>query len=124
MTRFRAALIVTTLLFQAACVTDQTTYLPDGSLGYHITCGGTLFSMGDCIRRTGEVCGSSGYKITSANGEVIPFSISSGAINGTAGGSFTGGYNSTSGSFIHREIFVKCGASEQLLEPLARHPTT
>jgi hypothetical protein len=108
----RALAIIAALIFQSACVTTQESYLPDGSLGHHITCGGALFSMGDCMQKAGEICGAHGYQILNQNGEAIPFSTSSGAVNGTAtpygGGSITGAYNSTSGSIVNRDLFVKC----------------
>jgi hypothetical protein len=45
------------------------------------------------------------------NGEAIPFSVSNGAFSGSktsAGGNVAGGYSSTSGSIVQRDLFVKC----------------
>lgn len=109
------------LVALAGCITTQESYLADGSLGHHITCGGALFSMGDCIQKAGDICGSGGYKVYNQAGEAIPFSTSNGAVagsSGPSGGSFAGGYNSTSGSIVQRDLFVKCK-----IEPVKDDPT-
>ncbi|MER2519536.1 MAG: hypothetical protein ABTQ34_02480 [Bdellovibrionales bacterium] len=98
-------------LVLSACVTAQETYLQDGSPGHHITCSGSMLSMGDCLQKAGELCGPGGYKIYSQTGESIPYTTSSGGMTsslGPHGGRVTGGYNSTSGAIVNRDLFVKC----------------
>jgi type IV secretory pathway TrbL component len=91
----------------SACVTDSDTYLPDGSLGHHVTCGGAIFSMGDCVQKAGQICGAAGYKVIGANGEATPYSTSSGGFSANAT-SAAGGYSSSSGSIVNRDLFIKC----------------
>lgn len=101
------------VLAMTACVTDSAINLPDGSVGHHVTCGGAIFSMGDCVQKAGDVCGPAGYQVIGANGEAIPYSTSSGGFNANVAngvGSAAGGYSSSSGSFVNRDLFVKCNS--------------
>lgn len=107
----KSPLLLLAAFLLSACVTTRDSYLPDGSLGHHITCGGALFSMGDCVQKAGDICGAGGYKIVNQNGEAIPYSTSSGGFSGSSGpygGSVAGGYHSSSGSIVQRDLFVKC----------------
>ena len=108
---FRSLLLAIVTFVFVSCITARDAYFPDGSLGHHITCGGTLFSMGDCIQKAGDICGAGGYKIYDKNYEAIPFANSSGAVSGystSQGSAVNGGYHSSSGSFVSRDLFVKC----------------
>ena len=90
-------------IFLSACITTSDTYLPDGSSGHHITCGGAIFSMGDCVQKAGDICGAGGYKVYNQSGEAIPFSQTNGYAN-----NYSAGINSSSGSIVNRDLFVKC----------------
>lgn len=85
--------------------------MPDGSMGHHVTCGGTLFSMGDCIERAGNICGAKGYEVLGADRESNGFSNSSGGFNAgwtRTGGGAAGGFTSQSGNIVNRDLFIKC----------------
>jgi hypothetical protein len=56
-----AALLV---LFAACTTSDQAVNLPDGAIGYRISCGGMPFSgSGDCLDRAQSRCGDAGYTV-------------------------------------------------------------
>jgi hypothetical protein len=95
----------------ASCTVAQDAYLPDGSTGYHIACGGAWLSMADCTQKAGDICGPAGYKIYSQSGEYIPYTSSGGETVTSAnrhGVSSASDYSSTSGSIVQRDMFVKC----------------
>jgi hypothetical protein len=102
-TKFVRCVLIVSSIMLSSCITTSDAYMPDGSLGHHITCGGGWFSMGDCIQKAGDICGSSGYTVVDKNGESIPFSQTNGYAN-----SSSASVNSTSGSIIQRDLFVKC----------------
>jgi uncharacterized protein YceK len=58
--------IVALLVILAGCssVSSRDIYLPDGSKGYSITCGGFTYSMEKCFEKAGDICGSKGYSIS------------------------------------------------------------
>lgn len=103
----KALSLLAALLLLSACVHDKAAYLPDGSTGYHISCNGSWFSMGDCINRAGELCKDKGYTVINQNGEALPFAMSNGGFSSNAYGA-SGGYNSQSGVVVNRDLFVKC----------------
>lgn len=107
-----AITLLVAALALSACITDRKMYLPDGSVGHHVTCGGAVFSMGDCVQKAGEICGIAGYKIIGTNGEATPYATSSG---GFSANQFTasGGYSSSSGAIVNRDLFIKCNAPDR-----------
>lgn len=99
---FKTLFTILTLCL-CGCVTDGTTYLADGSQGHHVTCGGSWFSMGDCVQRAGEICGGGGYTVMGQNGETIPYSIMT-----AYGNNAVVGMSSSSGAIVQRDLFIKC----------------
>lgn len=91
----------------SACTYSRDMYLPDGSVGHSISCGGTLNSFSGCYQKAGELCGAGGYDIVDRNGEAIPFSNSSGSIVGNQH-MISGGYQSNFGMIVNRDLFVRC----------------
>lgn len=94
----------------SSCVTASESYLPDGSKGQLVTCGGALFSYTDCLKRAGEICGSQGYQIITADGNATPYSSSSGGFNANPYYA-SGGFSSSSGMITNRSVLVKCGTA-------------
>ena len=88
----------------SGCVTSQATHLQDGSQAHHVTCGGAVFSMGDCHKRAAELCGPRGYQVVSGGTESTPFSTASANVN-----AYGGQASGFSGSIINRDLIVKCG---------------
>ena len=86
-----------------ACVTDSPSYLPDGSQGQLVTCGGALFAYTDCLKRAGDICGPNGYKIITNDANATPYSTTSAGWN--AGG---GGISSSSGMITNRSVMIRC----------------
>ena len=109
----KKTLILAVLLSLSGCVTDSAAYLPDGTEGHHITCGGAMFSMGDCFQKAGELCGPSGYKIIGSNGEATPYSSAGGGF-AASGGNAAGGFSSHSGAIVQRDLFVKCNSAKSV----------
>lgn len=103
----RPHLLILSVFTLSACITSKPMHLPDGSLGHSITCGGQIYAFSDCFEKAGELCGAKGYDIVNANGEILPYSHSSGSIAGNKAG-FAGGFQSQSGAFVNRSLFVKC----------------
>lgn len=100
--KFTIAPLIAVVL--AGCVTSSPTYLADGSQGQHVTCGGAVFSMGDCYKRATEICGPRGFQIVSGRTESTPFSTASASVN-PYGGRAMG----VSGAIVNRDLIVKCG---------------
>ena len=84
----------------AGCATSKETYMPDGSLGYSISCNGSAVGINVCFEKAGELCGAKGYSLISREGQVIPF--------GT-GSANNYGATVTYGAFNSKSIMVKCG---------------
>jgi hypothetical protein len=86
------------------CITSAPTYLQDGTQAHHVTCGGAVFSMGDCHKRAAELCGPRGYQIVAGGTESTLFSTASANVN-----AYGGQASGFSGSIINRDLVVKCG---------------
>jgi hypothetical protein len=84
----------------AGCAVSKQTYMPDGSLGYSISCNGSAVGMNVCFEKAGEVCGSKGYSLINREGQVIAYKTAS-----------SNNYSSyvNYGSFNTKSILVKCG---------------
>lgn len=50
-------------LFLVGCASSSTTYLPDGRVGYALSCSGTLNSWDKCYKEAGGLCGARGYDV-------------------------------------------------------------
>ena len=86
----KAGLLIA-ILSLAGCVTTQPTYMASGNVGHHITCGGALFSLGDCYKKAGDLCGPRGYKVLAENKETSPYI-----------------YGNSAGQFIQRDLIIEC----------------
>lgn len=53
---------VAALLAATSCVSQRTTYLPDGEMAYAISCRGFLDSWQSCLIKAGRICGMRGYR--------------------------------------------------------------
>lgn len=91
------------MLFLSGCVTDTQTYMPNGSVGHHVTCGGAIFSMGDCYKRAGELCGRNGFTVIGENKESTAFSSGHASV-----GNGYGVASVNSGSIVNRDLLVEC----------------
>jgi hypothetical protein len=94
----------------AGCVTDSESFLPDGSKGHLVTCGGALFAYSDCIKHAGDICGDQGYQILGVDGNATPYATSNGGFSATPY-SANGGFNSSAGMITNRSVMVKCGTT-------------
>jgi hypothetical protein len=102
----RTLLLVVPLLALGACTTSHSITLADGSQGQRISCDGAMLNMADCYQKAGEVC-PRGYDTMVANGEAIPFAVSSGSFAGNRYAA-SGGFTSTAGSIVTRSLIVRC----------------
>ena len=89
-------LLFAVIAFIAGCATATKTYLPSGAAGYNIDCSGTASSWGKCYEKAGSLCGSSGYKVISKEGDT------GAAIAGNSLGLY-------GGTTISRTLLVSCG---------------
>ncbi len=89
------------------CATVRPVTLADGSQGHAISCNGAAQSMGACIEKAGEICGTAGYSVLNQSGEVIPFSTSQGSFQANRQQA-SGSASSFSGAMVRRDLFVKC----------------
>jgi hypothetical protein len=95
----------------SACAVAHDTYLPDGSLGHHISCNGSNLSMGDCMQKAGDICGAAGYHVYKQSDEAVPYTTVSGGQTESydkSGNHYSSGYSSSSGSIVVRDLFVRC----------------
>ncbi len=53
-------------------------YLPDGTQGYRVTCGGAVRSMGTCYEEAGKICGERGYVDLGNSQESTPANLGNG----------------------------------------------
>ena len=100
------AVVSVFLLFLFGCAMASEMVLPDGTKGYNISCDGAVLSMGDCYKKAGDLC-PQGYVLLGQGGEANPFGYSSGQISGNAS-YVQGGYVSTYGAIITRDLYVRC----------------
>lgn len=84
----------------AACATADEMVLPDGNKGYNISCDGAFLSMGDCYKKAGELC-PRGYDLFAQSNEANSLGYSTGQFIG-------GGFVTTYGSVILRDLYVQC----------------
>jgi hypothetical protein len=78
-----------------ACATVRETYAPDGRKAYALNCSGSARGWDKCVAKAGQLCGSAGYDVLSANGET-------GWVAGMGGG------NAYGGSTHERSMLVAC----------------
>ena len=84
------------LLLITGCATSKRMYMPDGKVGYNITCSGSALNWGLCYEKAGKICGKKGYTIIEKSGD-------KGAI---VSGNQYGLYG---GSIINRNMLIVCG---------------
>jgi hypothetical protein len=85
------------------CATSTKTFGPNGKEAHSINCNGAANSMGTCLEKAGEICGTSGYDILMQNGSATPFGMANGYAN-RSGASISG----FGGAMISRNILVQC----------------
>lgn len=56
-----------------ACNTTQAIHLPNGQMGYEVSCGGTMRSWGSCMNEAAELCNGQ-YTILDQNVEQTGYS--------------------------------------------------
>jgi hypothetical protein len=56
----RAACVAASLAL-VSCGGLRTTYMPDGSQGYLVSCKGFMNSWESCLVKAGKICGTRGY---------------------------------------------------------------
>ena len=81
----------------SSCAIANKTYLPDGSLGYSISCDGSAVGMNVCFEKAGDICGSKGYKLLNREGQIIYSGV---ALSEQGVAQF--------GAFNSKSIMVKC----------------
>lgn len=99
--------VVAFLGMLTACVTNSPAYMPDGSQGQLVTCGGALFAYTDCLKRAGELCGENGYKIITADANASRYSTASGGWSANSMGG-SGGFSGSSGTITNRSVMIRC----------------
>jgi hypothetical protein len=92
---FVAMLLSAALL--AGCATADEMYMPDGRVGYNISCDA---GMDACLQKASDLCGARGYDIYDAGSESNPYSyvVPNGA----------GGYVANSGTTVQRSMLIAC----------------
>lgn len=83
----------------SACASASKTYGPDGREAYSINCSGAARSWGMCMEKAGDICGSRGYSVISAVGDVGNLAIASAT---------TQNANLVAGSVMSRSMIVSC----------------
>jgi hypothetical protein len=81
------------------CASSKETYLPDGRMGYSISCDGAAVGINVCFEKAGDLCGAKGYDVVNREGQVIPYGV------GTA---TTSQAMLTYGSFNTKSILIRC----------------
>jgi len=61
-------LLLTIIL--SSCVSTRDVYTPSGSIVYGLTC--HVNSQQSCFEKAGELCGTLGYRLVSADGTPLP----------------------------------------------------
>ena len=67
--------VVTSLAMLSGCATAKDMYLPDGTRGYHVSCGSVSTSSADCYQKAGEICAAQGYTIVNVPGMTSPWDL-------------------------------------------------
>lgn len=69
----------------AGCATASQTYGPDGRVSYVVQCDGLANSWAECVKKSGELCGSHGYDVIERDGDQGAMGVanSSGAYAGS-----------------------------------------
>lgn len=87
--------------------TKSEIYLPDGSVGYNISCDGSALSSSECYNKAAEICKEKGYILIAKDREAHDVGVSNGSANvSDAGGGAE--YISHQGADISRNIYIKC----------------
>ncbi|MBT9569417.1 MAG: hypothetical protein IV085_14100 [Thiobacillus sp.] len=102
----RSALVMVVLLV-GGCAISKETYLPDGRVGYSISCDGAAVGMNVCFEKAGEICGARGYDLLNREGQVIPMGMGNASLSGNAYG-YQGQAFAYSGAFNSKSIMVRC----------------
>ncbi|MEB0058800.1 hypothetical protein [Variovorax sp. LG9.2] len=76
---------------------------PDGKPMHTISCNGAGNSISSCYEKAGELCGTAGYDILDRDGSSSPFGVATGTVRPGYGG-----YTSTYGAIVTRNLFVRC----------------
>lgn len=83
----------------SGCASASKTYGPDGKEAYSLNCSGAARSWGMCLEKAGDLCGTRGYSIVSAVGDVGNLTVASAT---------TQNANLVSGSVMSRSMIVSC----------------
>lgn len=59
----RAAVLLSCALAVGGCAVSKQMIGPNGEIIHSINCSGTALTMGDCLAKAGQICGSAGYEI-------------------------------------------------------------
>src|ERR1700690_2034174 len=60
--------VVACLAMLAGCTTAKDVYLPDGTLGHHVSCDTFATGLAGCYQKAGEICEAKGYTIVDMAG--------------------------------------------------------
>lgn len=82
------------------CASASKTYGPDGREAYSINCSGTARNWGMCMEKAGNLCGTKGYNIISAMGDVGNLAVATATRTNA---------NFVGGSVMSRSMVVSCG---------------
>jgi hypothetical protein len=82
-----------------ACASASKTYGPDGKEAYSLNCSGTARNWGMCMEKAGDLCGTRGYSIISATGDIGNLAV------GTA---TTTNATMVAGSVMSRSMVIAC----------------
>ena len=95
------------LLLGGCYATAEPLFLPDGSSGYRISCGGYIGTMADCIEEAGDMCSANGYQMFDQAGRPLSTEAQNQAV-------ITALNNSASkhSTDTQQNMFIKCKTND------------
>jgi hypothetical protein len=96
-------LLLVAVVVLSGCATSNKTFGPNGREAHSISCNGAANSMGTCLEKAGEICGTLGYDILMQNGSATPFGMANGYAS--SAGARASGF---SGAMVTRNLLVQC----------------
>lgn len=96
------------LLLSGCFATAEPLYLPDGSSGYHISCGNYVGTPADCIEKAGEMCGTNGYQMFDQAGHPLNAEAQNQAVIAALNTTAKTSHSTDS----QQNMFVKCKSIE------------
>ena len=61
--------IILAAVVMTGCATSKEVNMPDGSIGYKVSCDASALNFGECDEKARNICGSKGYVILNKDGD-------------------------------------------------------